>query len=102
MTSEPFDYGYAEPYLESARVALESHGFRFEGGCASGASLAEYRFKTPNRRTSICVQAPVTLLGQVRRDGWRWSPYAKPAGWTHASTVETMVVQVLGRLAEFS
>ena len=102
MTSEPFDYGYAEPYLESARVALESHGFRFEGGCASGASLAEYRFKTPNRRTSIYVQAPVTRLGQVRRDGWRWSRYAKPGRWTHASTVETMVVQVLVQLAEFS
>ena len=44
----------------------------------------------------------MTRLGQVRRDGWRWSRYAKPGRWTHASTVETMVVQVLVQLAEFS
>ena len=97
MTDRRFDYGAAAPYLETARVDLESHGFRFEGGSASAADRGEYRFKMPNRRTSIYVQAPVTRAGRVRVHGrfWRWSPSVKPPAWTYATALKDMVAGIL-------
>lgn len=104
MTDRGFDYGDAEPYLETASVALESHGFTFEGGCASGAERGEYRFKMPNRRASISVQAPVTPSGNKRILGriWCWRPTTESARWQNAPTVETMIIDILMRIDEFS
>lgn len=92
-----FDYGAAGPYLETARKVLESHGFAFEGGCMSGAKKAEYRFKTPDRRRSIYVQAPVTRTGRVRQYGrfWRWSPPVKPPAWTYCTSLEDLLATIL-------
>ena len=92
-------------YLESARARLEPLGFVFERGQPRGGDvkLGEYRLKTPSRRTSVYVQAPVTRTGRSRAWGssWRWRSPALGEPWKNAVGLDALaasIVRAHGRL----